>query len=92
MASTTDNITVTGYEDRIVESDLKIHADGEDTDSSFGSIRTRIRNDGSAITATTDISIRTDTATGLEQINELCEDIAAHFARVKAEAAALAGA
>ena len=90
MAAATNNITVTGYEDKIVESDLKIYGGSADTDDSFGSIRTRIRKNGSTITATTEVSILTDTATGLDAINELCEDVAAHFGRVKTEAAALA--
>ena len=90
MAAATDNITETGYEDKVVDSDLKVYDGTADTDESFGSIRTRIRKSGTTITATTDISIRTDTATGLDQINELCEDIAAHFARVKARAAEFA--
>lgn len=91
MAAATDNITVTGYEDKIVESDLRIHDGTTDTDESFGTIRTRLRKNGSTITATTDVSIQADTATGAAQIDELCEDVMAHFARVKAEAAALAG-
>lgn len=90
MAATTNNITVTGYEDKIVESDLKIYDGTADTDETFGSIRTRVRKNGSTITATTEVSIMSDTATGVDQINELCEDVAAHFARVKTEAAALA--
>lgn len=90
MAAATNNITVTGYEDKIVESDLKVYDGSADTDETFGSIRTRVRKNGSTISATTEISINQDTATGLGQINELCEDIAAHFGRVKTEAAALA--
>lgn len=90
MAAATNNITVTGYEDKIVESDLKIYGGSADTDESFGSIRTRIRKSGTTVTATTEVTILTDTATGTTEINELCEDIAAHFAQVKTEAAALA--
>lgn len=91
MATATDNITVTEYEDKIIVSDLKIYDGSEDADDRFGSIRTRVRAQDGVVTATTDVSISQDTATGLAQINELCEDIAAHFARVKSEAAALAG-
>ena len=90
MAAATDNVTITGYEDKIVESELKVYDGSADTDESFGTIRTRVRKNGSTITATTDVSILADTATGLDAINELCEDVAAHFAAVKAQAAALA--
>lgn len=90
MAAATDNITETGYQDRIIDSDLKIHDGTGDTAESYATIRTRIRAQDGTITAKTDISIRSDTATGLPAINELCDDVAAHFARVKARAAELA--
>lgn len=91
MSAATNNITVTGYEDRIVESDLKKYTGSADGDESFGTIRTRIRAQGDTFTATTDVSIVSDTATGEDEINELCEDVCAHFQRVKTELAALAG-
>lgn len=91
MSAATNNITVTGYEDKIVESDLKKYTGSADGDESFGTIRTRIRLNGDTVTATTDVSILDDTATGEDEIDELCEDVCAHFQRVKTELAALAG-
>lgn len=89
MSAATNNITVTGYEDKIVESDLKKYTGSADGDESFGTIRTRIRVQGQTVTATTDVSILDDTATGGAEIEELCKDIIDHFTRVQTEYAGL---
>lgn len=91
MAAETNNTTTTSYQDTIVETDLKKLGDGADTDESFGTIRTRLRLNGTTVTATTDVSILTDTATGLDEIDELCEDVIAHFAQVKTVADGMLG-
>ena len=91
MAAATNNTTTASYEDTIVETDLKIYDGTADTDESFGTIRTRVRLNGTTVTATTDVSILTDTATGLDEIDELCEDVIAHFAQVKTVADGMLG-
>ena len=89
MAAKPNNLTVSGYKDRIVESDLRILEGNADSDESFGSIRTRLRNQDGTITAQTEVTILVDTATGSAQITELCEDVVAHFNRVKSELASI---
>ena len=91
MAATTNNTTTTSYEDTVVRTDLKkINAGGTaDTDETFGEITTRLRLNGETLTATTTGTSESDTATGQTEIDELCEDVIAHFTAVKTAAAAL---
>ena len=91
MSATTNNTTTTGYVDKVVTTDLAIldQAGTADSGASYGQIRTRLRLDGATLTATTDVTIEQDTATGKAQIDEMCEDAIAHFTAVKAAAAAL---
>ena len=93
MAATTNNTTTTGYEDKVVRTDLKkINAGGTaDTDESFGQIETRVRLNGETLTASTNVTIEQDTATGQTAIDELCEDVIAHFAQVKTVADGMLG-
>lgn len=93
MAATTNNTTTTSYEDKVVTTNLKkINAGGTaDTDESFGEIVTRLRLNGGTLTATTTVTIESDTASGQTEINELCEDVMKHFTEVKAAATALIG-